>query len=132
MAKGEGQNGRHGQVAAGGDPRTIGGDQTSESTSGGDSSGLDMKAIVTIKQTKAVAKKCGDKWHDFGVYLEIDTGELNDIREKHRDSLSDRLFEVLHSWSLREGRKATVGKLIAISGEVKVKGAVITALQWEP
>ena len=54
MAKGEGQNGRHGQVAAGGDPRTIGGDQTSESTSGGDSSGLDMKAIVTIKQTKAV------------------------------------------------------------------------------
>ena len=54
MAKGEGQNGRHGQVAAGGDPRTVGGDQTSESTSGGDSSGLDMKAIVTIKQMKAV------------------------------------------------------------------------------
>ena len=75
-----------------------------------------------------VAKKCGDKWHDFGVYLEIDMGELDDIREKHRDSLSDRLFEVLHSWSLREGRKATVGKLIDISGKVQVKGAVITAL----
>ena len=55
--------------------------------------------------------------------------ELEDIRTKHSNSLSDRLREVLRKWHTQTGENATVGKLLDVCNKVRVYGGALKALQ---
>jgi hypothetical protein len=93
------------------------------------STNVHLDAEISPLQMNAVAMKAGDKWYEFGLYLKVDMAELEDIRIKHSNSLSDRLRDVLRKWHSQSGEKATVRKLLDICYKVKVYGTARKALQ---
>ena len=72
---------------------------------------------------RACAAVKGSKWEDIGVFLGINSDDLEEIRDSTRSVVS-RMFKVLKSWS-EQAKSPTVGKLLRWFEEVGVNRRLI-------
>ena len=76
---------------------------------------------VTPDVIHVIADIGRDKWRDVGRYLNFSKQELAEY--ERFDTLQEKLYQVLHSWTDREGN-ASVGVLLDVCDKVEIGGQV--------
>ena len=92
---------------------------------------LALKKPVTTEQLEIVAEAVGHRCYPLGRALGYDNAKIRNILSAYRmydQTDSERVLVVLEAWQVKEGRKATLGRLLEACYKIEAKGKVEMAL----
>ena len=86
---------------------------------------------VTTEQLEIVAEAVGHRCYPLGRALGYENANIRNILSAYRmydQTDSERLLVVLEAWQDKEGRRATLGRLLGACDKIEAKGKVEMAL----
>ena len=92
---------------------------------------LALEKPVTTEQLEIVAEAVGHRCYPLGRALGYKNAKIRNILSAYRmydQTDSEKLLVVLEAWQDKEGRKATLGRLLEACSKIEAKGKVEMAL----
>ena len=77
----------------------------------------DLNKPMTFKHCNKIAIRIGEDWERLATYIEIDTVEVDHIKEEHCRA-KDRRLALLREWKRKFGNDATYAKMIQSLEEI--------------
>ncbi|XP_063958327.1 uncharacterized protein LOC129265371 isoform X2 [Lytechinus pictus] len=77
-----------------------------------DKSPLSRSSIISDKILSGLAGRMGERWSHFGIqHLGMSKNDIDRFKNR-RSCMDDEIFAMLHEWRQRNGKDATIGKLL--------------------